>query len=57
MVPTESILIMEKEAILKAEPNTVVIRPTKGWMSLNLRDLWHYRERIWIGFVILWERL
>ena len=38
---------MEKEAILKAEPNTVVIRPTKGWMALNLRDLWHYRELIY----------
>ena len=38
---------MIKEATLKAEPNTVVIRPTKGWMALNLRDLWHYRELIY----------
>ena len=38
---------MAKEAILKVEPNTVVVRPTKGWMALNLRDLWLYRELIY----------
>ena len=38
---------MTKEAILKSEPNTIVIRPTKGWMALNLRELWHYRELIY----------
>jgi lipopolysaccharide transport system permease protein len=38
---------MAREAILKSEPNTIVIRPTKGWMALNLRDLWVYRELIY----------
>jgi len=38
---------MVKAAPIKAELSTVVIRPTKGWMSLNLRDLWLYRELIY----------
>jgi len=38
---------MTREAILKSEPNTIVIRPTKGWMALNLHDLWLYRELIY----------
>ena len=38
---------MTSDAILKSEPNTIVIRPTKGWMALNLRDLWVYRELIY----------
>jgi lipopolysaccharide transport system permease protein len=29
-------------------PQTVVrIRPTRGWVSLNLRELWHYRELLY----------
>jgi lipopolysaccharide transport system permease protein len=38
---------MVKTAPIKAELSTVVIRPTKGWMALNLRDLWLYRELIY----------
>jgi len=38
---------MAKEAIPKSEPNTIVIRPTKGWRALNLRELWVYRELIY----------
>ena len=38
---------MTNTAVTKPEPNTVFIRPTKGWISLNLRDLWHYRELIY----------
>jgi lipopolysaccharide transport system permease protein len=38
---------MTRAAILKSEPNMIVIRPTKGWMALNLRDLWQYRELIY----------
>jgi len=26
---------------------TLVIRPSRGWIALNLRDLWHYRELIY----------
>jgi lipopolysaccharide transport system permease protein len=38
---------MTKGAILKSEPKTIVICPTKGWMALNLRELWRYRELIY----------
>jgi lipopolysaccharide transport system permease protein len=30
-----------------AEP-TLRIRPTKGWAALNLRELWSYRDLLWI---------
>ena len=26
----------------------IVIRPSKGWASLRLRDVWDYRELLWI---------
>jgi lipopolysaccharide transport system permease protein len=38
---------MTRAASLKSEPNMIIIRPTKGWMALNLRDLWQYRELIY----------
>src|SRR5512136_2073630 len=38
---------MAREATNNAEGNTIVIRPTKGWMALNLRDLWTYRELVY----------
>jgi hypothetical protein len=30
----------------------LVIRPSKGWTSLNLRDLWHYRE---LALFLIWR--
>jgi lipopolysaccharide transport system permease protein len=27
---------------------TLRIRPTSGWMALNLRELWNYRDLLWI---------
>jgi lipopolysaccharide transport system permease protein len=38
---------MAREAISKTELNTVVLRPTGGWIALNLHDLWLYRELIY----------
>jgi lipopolysaccharide transport system permease protein len=38
---------MARSATNPLEINTVIIRPTKGWISLNLRDLWQYRELIY----------
>jgi lipopolysaccharide transport system permease protein len=29
-------------------PERVVIRPRKGWRSPDLREVWHYRELLWI---------
>lgn len=28
-------------------PDTIILRPSKGWIALNLRDLWQYRELIY----------
>src|SRR5512143_92519 len=38
---------MARSAANPLEINTVIIRPTKGWISLNLQDLWQYRELIY----------
>lgn len=38
-------------AVLQATPPrapTVRIRPTKGWAALNLREIWSYRDLLWI---------
>lgn len=29
------------------EPETILIRPSRGWSALNLGELWRYRELIW----------
>lgn len=29
------------------EPRSIVIKPSKGWSALNLKDLWNYRELIY----------
>lgn len=38
---------MAKTAISKSEPGTVILRPSRGWTALNLRDLWLYRELVY----------
>lgn len=40
------------EGVTTADPvseavPTLVIKPSQGWMALNLRDLWHYRELLY----------
>ena len=37
---------------VKVEVPTVYIRPSKGWIELNLGDLWAYRELI---FFLTWR--
>ncbi|MBN2386571.1 MAG: ABC transporter permease [Anaerolineales bacterium] len=37
---------MEKQA-LKTEAGTLILRPARGWMALNLLDLWKYRELLY----------
>ncbi len=32
---------------VKTGTPTLVIRPSRGWIPLNLRDLWHYRELLY----------
>jgi lipopolysaccharide transport system permease protein len=43
---------MARQAIARPEANTIVIRPSKGWTALNLRDLWIYRE---LMFFMVWR--
>jgi lipopolysaccharide transport system permease protein len=45
---------METAVTNELENNTVVIRPTRGWASLNLRDLWRYRELV---YFLTWRDL
>lgn len=40
----------ERSAITMAEQNpTILIRPSRGWVALNLPDLWMYRELLAFG--------
>lgn len=32
---------------VRSETRTVIIRPSRGWSAINLRDLWLYRELIY----------
>jgi len=35
------------ESLARPNEETLVLKPTKGWISLNLKDLWRYRELIY----------
>jgi lipopolysaccharide transport system permease protein len=35
-------------------PDLVTIKPVKGWVPLNLKDLWHYRELV---YFLTWRDL
>ena len=45
-----------KQKALEAsrQPELVTIKPVKGWVPLNLKDLWHYRELI---YFLTWRDL
>jgi lipopolysaccharide transport system permease protein len=36
-----------KSAIPNPQSTITIIRPSRGWISLNLRDLWEYRELLY----------
>jgi len=38
---------MTKATISRPEADTIIIRPSKNWAGLNLRDLWRYRELVY----------
>ncbi len=40
--------------IIKHEPTTIYIQPTKGFAALNLRDLWLYRELV---YFMVWREV
>jgi lipopolysaccharide transport system permease protein len=39
--------IISPRSIQREKEETLVLKPTKGWISLNLKDLWRYRELIY----------
>ena len=45
---------MSNEKLEKPEPEakTTTLRPSRGWIALNLRDLWLYRE---LAFFLTWR--
>jgi len=43
-----------KELGLQKQYNTVVIKPRKGWVPLNLMDLWNYRE---LAYFLTWRNI
>jgi lipopolysaccharide transport system permease protein len=52
-LPTSSVAVSEPPLQASAGPisnrtPTLRIRPTKGWAALNLRELWSYRDLLWI---------
>src|SRR6266446_3278569 len=50
---SSAVAYAESESISAVTPRrhlvpTLRIRPTKGWAALNLRELWQYRDLLWI---------
>jgi lipopolysaccharide transport system permease protein len=45
---------MTETSIAKSDPDTIILRPSRGWSALNLADLWRYRELI---FFLTWRDL
>ncbi|MGQ9502989.1 MAG: ABC transporter permease, partial [Anaerolineae bacterium] len=43
---------ISQAATTSAEPPVLVIEPTRGWVKLQLRDLWHYRELL---YFLVWR--
>ncbi|MEJ2757539.1 MAG: ABC transporter permease [Anaerolineales bacterium] len=43
-------IVTEQQPSINEE--TLVLKPTKGWISLNLKDLWRYRE---LMFFLTWR--
>ena len=39
---------------LSSQPVVTVLRPSRGWVSLNLRELWHYRELV---YFLTWREI
>ncbi|HEY62826.1 MAG TPA: ABC transporter permease [Anaerolineae bacterium] len=39
--------MVKNHSAIPSKDGVLVLRPTKGWANLNLRDLWQYRELIY----------
>lgn len=45
-------LSVATEAQIEPQPETIILKPSSGWASLNLKDLWRYRE---LAFFLTWR--
>jgi lipopolysaccharide transport system permease protein len=45
---------MAQTSIVKPDLSEIVIRPTRSWAALNLKDLWKYRELV---YFLVWRDL
>lgn len=39
--------VADEKAVVKTAPNLVVLKPRKGWLGIDLKELWQYRELIY----------
>ncbi|MEK6221225.1 MAG: ABC transporter permease [Chloroflexota bacterium] len=46
----DSTLVTETK--VESQPETIILKPSRGWVSLNLKDLWRYRE---LAFFLTWR--
>ncbi len=44
--------MQQEQSLIEQENWSIIIRPSKGWVSLNLRNLWEYRDLI---FFLAWR--
>ena len=44
----------EGDAAVKSESPVIVVKPSKGWISLNLDELWEYRELL---YFLTWRNI
>jgi len=51
-VEKESVSRVEEKALAFEDIPVTYIRPSKGWISLNLRELWEYRE---LAYFLIWR--
>lgn len=45
-------LSVTTEAQIEPQSETIILKPSHGWASLNLKDLWRYRE---LAFFLTWR--
>ena len=43
---------ISSQAPSEPQPETIILKPSRGWVSLNLKDLWRYRE---LAFFLSWR--
>jgi lipopolysaccharide transport system permease protein len=55
MAAVQEKVLSKSQDVLSGEIDDVpvtIIQPSKGWISLNLRELWNYRELL---YFLIWR--